>query len=278
MIVLRYGRTGRLARLVEGALRIAAPGATHFVAQRAGGFCADGDPAVPLDTLLATHPETPVLWVDASVDHRSTASLIAHETLKRQTLDMLVKHECLYRAIGFSSGITQVPASAIKASAPHMQEYRTQKLLQEKQFAQLNCPFLLPQLFTLIGPITYSGQSAAWAQVLRARVSRESSVTLQEPHARKAWVSEFQVFLTVLAFLQATDPRSSSSPLVSGAFTLAQISSIECLGLPAMKWSQGNADGWMVGDYLPTDSTEKNGANSLVDALLHALFPTPCHS
>ena len=77
----------------------------------------------------------------------------------------------------------------IQKSAGHMLEYRKQKLQQEALFRSLQCPAYLPNIFTLIGPITYANQAAAWAQILKARVLQAQGALIDEPDAKKAWVN-----------------------------------------------------------------------------------------
>jgi len=274
VIVLRFGKSGRLARICEAAIQLAHPNALIYTANRAREFVADADAIrhSTLDSLLEANPVEKFLWLDASIDHSSTENLIAHEAFKRETLCNLSSHQRLDRAIGVSSGITLIPATRIKTSAMHMLEYRQQKIAQEQQFAGLACPTLLPNLFTLVGPITYASQSAAWAQILKARIVRTADTVLNEPHFRKAWTSEFHVFQTVLNFLTTTTPMFCTGALVSGAFTLADIASDEILPLPPLAYSIGSASGWLDGDYLPQEMP-LGDHSSIQDALLRSICP-----
>ncbi len=274
MIILRFGKSGRLARICETAIQLAHPNACIYTANRASEFVADADATrhTTLDSLLDANLGERFLWLDASIDHSSTENLISHEAFKRRTLSTLSSHQLLDRAIGVSSGITLIPAIRIQTSAAHMREYREQKLAQERQFASLACPILLPNLFTLVGPITYASQSAAWAQILKARIVRAADTVLNEPHTRKAWTSEFHVFQTVLNFLTAITPMSRTGALVSGAFALADIAGDDILPLPPLAYSIGSGAGWLNGDYLPPEMPTGNHS-SIPDALLRSICP-----
>jgi hypothetical protein len=193
----------------------------------------------------------PVTVIDASVDHSSTANLLAHEAFKKTVLLGLRDHGVLARAVGFSSGITLVGADRIQASAQHMLAYRAQKLAQESLFDTLNCPVLLPNIFTLVGPITYATQGAAWAHILKARVLRTATASISEPQVKKAWTSEFRIFQQVLQFLVDPTTTSMRGALVDGDFTLADIASAPYIGIPALAYTTEGPPGWLQGDYLP---------------------------
>jgi hypothetical protein len=274
VIILRFGKSGRLARIFQTAIQLAHPSARIYTSNRASEFVADADAIrhTTLDSLLYANPGEKFLWLDASIDHSSTENLIAHEAFKRQALSTLSSHQLLNSAIGVSSGITLIPVKRIQISATHMLEYRDQKLAQERQFASLACPIFLPNLFTLVGPITYASQSAAWAQILKARIVRAANTVLNEPQTRKAWTSEFHVFQTVLNFLTATAPMSSTGTLVSGAFTLADIAGDDRLPLPPLAYSIGSGAGWLNGDYLPPEMPS-GSHSSIQDALLRSICP-----
>ncbi len=257
------------------AVKIAQPHATIYTVNRAEELVATGDrpvthPHASLESLLRSGNSQPVTLIDASVDHSSTTHLIKHETFKRALVHSLEKSGALKKAIGFSSGITLVDASRIKADATHMLEYRAQKLAQEALFITLTCPVCIPNLFTLVGPITYATQGAAWAQVLRARVQGAPNVILNEPEAVKAWVSEFRVFQTVLNFLSSPAPTSTRGALVDGTFTLAEISCAPYLELPELTVNKGEASGWLDGPYIPPDLP--TGCLSVQQELLRSLY------
>lgn len=276
MIVLRFGKSGRLAQICETAIKLAIPSAIIYTANREGEFLigdglTDHSRHKTLDSLLQVHPSTKLVLLDTSVDHRSTTNLIAHETFKREVIASLDRRNALSVAIGFSSGITLVDAHRISDAAPHMLEYRNQKLAQESLFGALTCPVFLPNIFTLVGPITYAAQGAAWAQILRARLLRSSNVELNEPQAKKAWTSEFQVFKSVFGFLTEKIPDDINGPLVDGVFTLSDIASGAYLPIPALAYSVGSATGWLNGDYLPPAPITEH--HSIGDELIRALYP-----
>lgn len=256
MIFVRFGKSGRLARICEMAIKLAAPSATVYTANRAGELLRDDMPTdhckhLSVDSLLQAHPEEKLVLLDTSADHTSTTNLVAHEALKRGVLTTLNHYNALAAAIGFTSGITLVNANRISDTAPHMLEYRNQKLAQESLFNALACPVFLPNIFTLVGPITYATQGAAWAQILKARLLRSSGVTLNEPQSRKAWTSEFQVFKSVFDFLSHETPQSVKGPFVNGVFTLSDIASGTYLPVPTLAYTTGSGCGWLEGDYLP---------------------------
>jgi hypothetical protein len=273
VIILRFGKSGRLARVCESAARLIYPESLFFNATRGRTFQGDrsGSEWPTVEALLRSQPNQQVLVLDASVDHSSTEAMIAHEDFKRKTLTALNRAAVLDRVVGFSSGITLVDATRIRATATHMLEYRRQKLAQEELFVSLPCAWYLPQLFTLVGPITYANQSAAWAQILKARLDRVSDAVLNEPHVRKAWTSELHVLRTLLDFLSAVRPANRTGPLVSGEFTLAQIASDPALPVPPLAFAQGHVVGWMSGDYLPP--MPLHNSQTIIEELLRSLNP-----
>jgi hypothetical protein len=200
---------------------------------------------------MRAYPGEAFLVMDASVDHGSSEALVVHEKFKRDCIATLARRGLLWRCIGFSSGIAMIDAGRVRPSATHMLEYRRQKLLQEELFATLKCPVFLPRLFTLVGPRTYASQNAAWAQILRHRLDRTTGVVLNEPHARKAWVSEFEVWRCLLRFLAREQPVSVTGPLVLGDFSLHEIATGHGLPMPAVDYAIGSGEGWLCGDYLP---------------------------
>lgn len=275
MIVLRFGKAGRLAKICDTAIQIAHPDAVVYTANRAGEFVADRAPIglakyACVETLLQRHPAAKVVLLDASVDHSSTANLVAHEKFKRNIISSLHSANVLEKAVGFSSGITMMNTTRIHASAQHMLEYRGQKLAQETLFNTLACPVFIPNIFTLVGPITYATQSAAWAQILKARLLRSSGVVLNEPEAKKAWTSEFRVFRSVLDFLAAPAPLSTKGPLVNGEFTLSEIGKGAYLNLTELAYNTSNISGWLEGDYVPESYATDH--QSVYDELIRSLY------
>lgn len=274
MIVLRFGSTGRLARICNTALKLAAPTATVYSANRAGEFVPVQDAAGlakhgSVASLMQAHAAEQVILLDTSVDHSSTANLVAHEAFKRNVIATLHSHNALAKAIGFSSGITMVNVSRIQPTASHMLEYRTQKIAQEKLFDELACQVFMPNIFTLVGPITYNTQGAAWAQILKARLQGSPGTVLHEPDTKKAWVSEFRVFKAVSGFLAEPAPLSIKGPLVDGVFTLSEIAKTAYLPLPVLAYTTGNAAGWLFGDYIP--ELNATGHQTIHEELLRAL-------
>lgn len=253
MIILRFGKSGRLAGICETATRLTHPHCVRFSLARDGSFSRDGDGAEyeSFQAILQAHSGEDFLVLDASVDHSSSAALASHELFKRDCVAALDRQGLLWRCIGFSSGITLIDADRVRHSAAHMLEYRRQKLAQQELFETLGCPVFLPQLFTLVGPRTYAAQSAAWAQIFRARVERATDIVINEPHTRRAWASEYEVLRCLLGFLVHGQPTSVTSPFVQGEFTLDEIASGVELPLPLMVYSKGVGQGWLSGDYLP---------------------------
>lgn len=271
MIILRFGTSGRLAGICRTATRVTHPDCPVVAMSRECGFrCEDGGQEYGhLEAVMQAHPSEAFLVVDASVDHGSAEALVAHERFKRDCIAMLGRRRLLWRCVGFSSGITAIDAARVRPSATHMLEYRRQKLLQQELFTSLGCPVFLPSLFTLVGPRTYAGQKAAWAQILRSRLEREKGVVLNEPHYRKAWASEFEVLRRLLRFLAAEQPASVTGPLVEGDFTLHEIACGEKLPMPVIDYATGNGEGWLCGDYLP--ATTLSEPQDVTDELLRAM-------
>jgi len=271
MIILRFGRTGRMAEICLAVIRITHPKCLSVFADRKGGFCLE-DGFLEYDNLeavLKAHPNEAFLVLDASVDHRSTGQLISHENFKRECISMLQKNGRLWRCVGFSSGIATIDAIRVRPSARHMLEYRRQKIFQEELFAELECPVFLPQLFTLVGPRTYTGRTSAWAQILSSRLARAKDVVLNEPQARKAWVSEFEVFRHLLRFLVSEQPINVTGPLVQGNLTLHEIASGEQIPILAIKYTTGTEEGWLDGDYVPNilPTPSQDVSNELLRAI-----------
>jgi len=253
MIVLRFGISGRLAGICQMAVRITHPGCPVVALGRDGGFRGEhGGPEYgALEAVMHAHPGEQFLVLDASVDHSSSEALVAHESFKRDCIAAIGRRGLLWRCVGFSSGIAMMNADRVRPTAPHMLEYRRQKLFQEDLFASLGCPIFVPRLFTLVGPRTFATQGTAWAQILRSRIDRAAGVVLNEPHARKAWASEFEVLRRLLGFLGVDRPESVVEPLVQGDFTLHEIACGERLPLPPIRYAVGSEEGWLSGDYLP---------------------------
>lgn len=274
MIILRFGTSGRLAGICRTATATAFPDWPAVALTRGGEFVRDdgADRYGSCDAVVDAHPDEQFLVIDASVDHGSSQALAVHESFKRDCIAALGRRALLWRCVGFSSGIAMVEAARIRSSAPHMLEYRRQKLLQEELFAAVACPVFLPRLFTLVGPRTFSGRAAAWAQVLQSRLGRADGVVLNEPHARKAWASEFEVFRRLLSFLAGERPESVTGPLVQGDFTLHEIASGRRLPLPPIAYTIGTTEGWLCGDYSPAAPFPES--QDVTDELLRAIAAT----
>jgi len=271
VIILRFGMNGRLATICSKALSVVHPYASMIFANRSQVFHSQAGSHAwdDIESLVRGFPNQRVLLVDASVDHTSIAAMVAHEEFKRKVLKYLNSVGALDRAIGFSSGITCFDATRIRCDAIQMLEYRRQKLAQQESFSSLRCPIYLPNLFTLVGPITYSGQGAAWAQVFKARCEQRHGIVLNEPHTRKAWVSEFSVLRTLLNFLSTDIAVNFVGPLVCGEFTLAGIAAGDENPIPKITYAQGAGKGWLLDDYLPP--VMPGSLQSLSDELLRAL-------
>ncbi len=275
MIVLRFGKTGRLAKICETATKLVFTSATFFNVNRAGEFVAEHDVTCQtkystIEALLCAHKQEKLILVDASIDHSSIENMVIHEVFKRNLIDKLNEQKALFKAIGFSSGITLIDSNRIRTSAIHMREYRIQKIEQEVLFESIHCPVFIPNIFTLIGPITYTTQGAAWAQILKARVERSSGIILNEPNSKKGWTSEFKIFRSLINFLATDSPLSTQGPLLCGDFSLSEIAKCSFSNFPELHYKIGNVEGWLDGDYLPgTLSIEKL---SLTDELTRTLF------
>lgn len=271
MIILRFGTSGRLAGICRTATRVTHPDCPVVAVTRDADFRREDGSAEykTLDAVMRSHPGKAFLVLDASVDHDSADALVAHESFKRDCIATLARRGLLWRCVGFSSGITLIDAARVRPTATHMLEYRRQKILQEELFLAIGCPFFLPHLFTIVGPRTYARQSAAWAQILRSRMDRKVGVILNEPHARKAWASEFEVLNRLLRFLSANEAMSATGPLVEGDFSLHEIARCERLPMPELDYGIGNEPGWLSGDYLPA-STLPDPRN-VTDELLRAI-------
>ncbi len=271
MIVLFFGATGRVGQLCNSALRLARPMDLVYMVNRNQEFVCDSVRHASIHSLLTAHPHEKVIWIDASVDHSSIANLIAHEAFKRHLLFTVNQRGVLDRAIGLSSGVTLISRENIRSDALHMREYQRQKKEQECLFSALSCATLLPNLFTLVGPFTYRAQAAAWAHILKSRIESRPNVVIDEPHARKAWVSEFQLFNVVLDFLCDASPSDYMGPLVSGHFSLAEIASAPRIPWPPLEYMQGQGLGWLIGDYLPNLRLAPD-CESIDEELLRSIF------
>ncbi len=256
MKVLRFGKSGRLARIAQRACEAAYPNVEFCTQQRSGGYLQEstdvpGQFHPSLQSCMQAWQDSPVVVIDASVDHSGIESLLQHEAQKRDEIVWLERRGLLAKAVGFSSGIALLDLHQIDSGASHMLAYRAQKRLQQELFAKLRCPSFQPNLFTLVGPITYSRQSAAWAQILRARLAGTSDLLLHEPLVRRFWVSEQRVFTLLLGFLRGTQPASIAGALVDGVFCLADVA-VMPLGVevPPLDYLLGNQRGWLRGDYV----------------------------
>lgn len=274
MIILRFGVAGRLATICKRALAMVYPNGIFYHYSRGIGFVAEsaGEIGAYFNTLeecIGPWRDQKVVVIDSSVDHSTTENLIVHEDYKREVIRRLDQAGLLKKVVGFSSGISMLGIDRIDSSATHMLEYRAQKLHQQSVFANLSCPIYLPNLFTLVGSVTYARQNAAWAQILKARIERSRTVELHEPWSRRAWVSESSVFKSVLAFLTDDAPICVRGALVDGVFTLAEIAEADLLGVPGLAFQRGKKLGWLKGDYLPGQSVD--GALPIQDELLRCL-------
>jgi hypothetical protein len=272
VIILRFGRNGRLAGICRAAAELRHPSVLSFHLTRDGGFRQDSNGLhySNIEMLARGYPGQSFLVMDASVDHSSQEAMVAHECLKRECISWLDSKELLSECVGFSSGITLIDPSQFQNAATHMLEYRRQKIAQEDLFLSLSCQVFLPQLFTVIGPRTYASQKAAWAQIFRARLERATGTVLHHPHSRRAWASEFEVFRQLLGFLQEDLPGNITGPIVQGEFTLAEIAGSRQLPLPALAYDDGQSSGWLKGDYLP--SIPLDNPQFIADELLRTLY------
>lgn len=256
MKIVRFGKSGRLARIAQRACEAAYPCVEFYTLQRKGGYLRETldqpDEFYPsLPACMQDCKDDPVVVIDASVDHSGIEPLLQHEEYKRQVIRWLDREGLLIKAVGFSSGIVLLDLDQIDSKANHMLAYRAQKRLQQELFAELSCPGFLPNLFTLVGPITYGRQSAAWAQILKARLASASDLVLHAPLVRRSWVSEYSVFVNLLAFLRSIHSGSFAGALVEGVFSLADVA---CMPLGAevapLDYLLGTQHGWLRGDYV----------------------------
>lgn len=271
MIILCFGSTGRMANICSFATRLIHPNAKYLTHKRDGYFTGDVDKEKYLlfKDLVLDNSSQEFLVIDASVDHSSLEAMVTHESFKHDCIRWLSRNNLLLGCIGFSSGITLIKPNQITANANHMLEYRHQKLKQEELFASLSCPIFLPKLFTVVGPLTYVKQSTAWAKILKARVKSQPKTVLNDPHAYKAWASEFEIFKQILAFLNTDKSSNFTHPIVQGAFTLAGIAGSRLLPFPCLPFDQGDTLSWLIGDYVPPLSMKNS--YPIEDELLRVL-------
>jgi hypothetical protein len=256
LLVLQVGRSGRLATICRAALESAKFDIALFFMSSDGGVHSDKDGLVwhSVRDFIRDHSQEKIAFIDASVDHSSLNALVLHEQLKRAVVRQLRDHGALWRAVGFSSGITCVNVDRISRSAHQMLEYRQQKLEQEMLFRSLDCPVFIPNLFTLIGRVTFERKSSAWVDVLLARLRRDESFVIHEPYSRRAWVGEVTVRENLSTFLSSESPDNYVGPMVSGQFSLFDIASQYYIDAPPLKYVLGRKSGWLDGDYVcPSD-------------------------
>lgn len=252
--ILRFGKTGRIAHIAQRACEAAFSKPDFFTYQRTGGYIheATNNYYENFQSCVRSFDQSQFLVIDASIDHSNIDALKEHESIKRNVLLWLSNEKLLSKVAGFSSGISLLNQSQIDASALHMVAYREQKLIQQNFFQSLNCHFYLPNIFTLLGPITYGRQSAAWAQVLKARLTGETQFVINDPYSERLWVSEYSVFMSLLNFLRSIEPNNISGALVDGLFTLDEIASNNFIeGVPLLRYTKGSNNGWLIGDYKP---------------------------
>jgi hypothetical protein len=252
--ILRFGKTGRIAHIAQRACEVAFSKPDFITYQRTGGYVheATNNFFANLQSCVRSFDKSQFLVIDASIDHSNIDALTEHESFKREAVLWLSKENLLSKVVGFSSGISLLNQSQIDASALHMIAYREQKLIQQSFFQSLSCQFYLPNVFTLLGPITYGRQSAAWAQVLKARVNGETQFVINDPYSERLWVSEYSVFMSLLNFLRSIVPNNISGALVDGLFTLDEIASNNFIeDSPSLHYIKGSNNGWLIGDYKP---------------------------
>ncbi|WP_297914855.1 hypothetical protein [Thiomonas sp.] len=285
MKVLMFGARGRLGTICGAELERRAPGSTRFEHQRDGSFLRSvGGRRESLRLrpaeLAALARSEPLVFVDCSVDHRSTDALRHHEAEKAELCEQLDRASLLACAIGFGSGIAQLPAQRIRADHPHMLAYRDVKLRQMELYARLRCPSFLPSIFTLVGPLTYARQAAAWASILAERARASADTLVHDPLTRRFWVDESTVARNLAAFLAAEHPASVSGPAVDGCFCLDDVARVPlAAGLPELRYRSGSSDSWCIGDYVCDLQAPLAGCLAAsLDAALAAPSPAPTHA
>jgi len=272
--ILRFGKTGRIAKIAQRACEATFPKPNFYTYQRNGGYLNELTNTFyeNLESCVNSWSNSKALVIDASIDHSNIEGLEEHENLKREKIMWLSREGLLCKAVGFSSGIALLNEDQISSSANHMLSYRNKKIVQQDYFSSLHCPIYLPNVFTLIGPFTYSQQAAGWAQVLKARLIAESNFSINEPFTKRLWVSEDRLFTSLMHFMLMKAPVDLTGPLIDGLFTLDQIAT-ENLGycISPLKYEKGNENGWLVGDYSLESLDLSNNFESINSVLIKSL-------
>ena len=280
-----FGARGRLGTICREVLARLDAGVICLEHQRDGSFLRreDGcEPAARVERheLARQAGSQPWVFVDASVDHRSTEALLRHEADKAALCEQLDRASLLDRAIGFSSGIAHLPARNIRADHPHMLAYREVKLRQMDLYAGLRCPAFLPSIFTLVGPVTYARQAAAWARILAERVRAQEPSVIHDPFSRRFWVDEATVAQALSGFAAGDHPASVRGPLVDGSFCLDDVARLPlAAGHPALRYRVGVSDSWCIGDYVcDHDFPPGRELAACLDAALDPQTSPPLHA
>ena len=276
MKILRFGSTGRIAKITQRAFEALFLKPDIYTYQRNGGYLHELTNTFysNLEKCSTSWGSSKIVFVDTSIDHSNINSLIEHENLKHKVILWLAEKKILYKAIGFSSGITLIDKNSISPIADQMLAYREKKIIQEDYFSSLDCQFYLPNIFTLIGPATYSRQAAAWAQVLSARLKSATNFKINEPYSKRLWVSEKFLFISLLHFLRNQSNSNVTGPLVQGSFTLDQIANIDLeICIPPLKYLNNKKNGWLLGDY----TTENLHDSTLTGSINSVLFESMYH-
>jgi hypothetical protein len=272
--IFRFGKTGRIAKIAQRACEATFSNPDFYTYQRNGGYLRESTNTFykDLESCLSNSGTSKILVIDASIDHSNIESLEAHENFKREKIMWLSREGLLCKVIGFSSGIALLNLDQIASNAFHMRLYREKKLIQQDYFSSLRCQIYLPNIFTLVGPITYSHQAVAWAQVLKSRLISESNFLINEPYTKRLWVSEHRLFTSLMHFMRMQTPRDVTGPLIEGIFTLDQIATENFdYGISPLKYKKGNKNGWLIGDYSLADLNQSLTFRSINSELLRSI-------
>jgi hypothetical protein len=216
MNFLFFGSTGRIGKLVLEVLR---DGNNEvFFASRHGISAPNGDFRKYADW-RPSHVDHPMIVVDASVDLSSEGALRLHEQIKASVIEALLSQDAVTSYIGFSSGAAQFSEKLIQDSK--YREYARLKRKMEDFLKGLEIPVFYPELFTLIGPISYQTKSTGWVNVLD-KCLNDLKVTIAEPFELRSWVAEDTLFQYLRAFISAPDGQHFGA-LIDGCFCLQDI-------------------------------------------------------
>ena len=172
-----------------------------------------------LDSIFEEYPNSMISVLDFSVDYTGIDEMKAHELSKREIITRLKRAEKLSSYVGISSGAVQFNDDLIQDL--FYKEYAVSKKQQLLFLQSLNVPFFFPQVFTLIGPISFMNKKIGWVDVLESALVSEV-VEIGDPFEKRSWVSESALKEAIFNFLKSPN-GGTALPIVEGDFCLYDI-------------------------------------------------------